>query len=305
MLIFNDISIFYCSVLDSKRDLLTRTAQEAVPSSFIDETQSSDDDDIDDDDSNDDGDDCNADDDDDDDDDDIQNVEADEGTVPAPAQHPSQGSLPIVPQPIDLKSDECEEVLEDFARKSRGAMESEVAHAFDRDQRDYHFSRLLSWEAALREREDRLLFHSSNTLSNRSRRSSTPIEAEKAPGSADSPLSPHIHIHNHLPSPSPIPSASVAPPDPKPTVVLDESSRAYDRRVVPSQITEGTTDGKPVVMRPSSTSLGQQSSKDNVLHSSIDLSGLSLEVGMRSNFITVYCTPLSVHSIIPYRDCAS
>ena len=294
---------FYCSVLDSKQDPLIRTAQEAVPSSFIDETHSSDDDDDidddDDDDGNDDGDDYNA-----DDDDCIQNVEADEGTVLAPAQHPSQGSLPIVPQPIDLKSDKCEEVLEDFARKSRDAMESEVAHAFDRDQRDYHFSRLLSWEAALREREDRLLFHS-NTLSNRSRRSSTPIEAEKAPGSADSPLSPHIHIHNHLPSPSPIPSASVAPQDPKPTVVLDESSRAYDRRVVPSQITEGTTDGKPVVMRPSSTSLGQQSSKDNVLHSSIDLSGLSLEVGMRSNFITVYCTPLSVHSIIPYRDCAS
>ena len=310
-------------MLASKRDPLTRPV-EAVPSSFIphgrviDETQSSDDDededgddDDDDDDSNDDGDDNDADVDDSVDDDTIHNVQADEET-PVPAQHPSQEWLPLVPQPsvpppIDLKanqegrkSDECEEVLEDPARRSGGTMGSEDARAFDRAQRDYHFSRLLSWEAALREREDRLLLHSSTTnsstssSSSSSRHSSTPIEGEKASGSGDSPLPPHIHIHNHLPSPSPIPPASIAIQAPKPTVVPDEdNSRTYDRWVVPSQMKEGTSDGK-TVMRPSSTPLGQQSNrdnsycKDNVLHSSIDLSGLSLEVGMRSITFLLY-----------------
>lgn len=323
-MIFNYVS--------SIRDPLTQIAQEAVPSSFIphgrviDETQSSDDDDEDDDgdddgddDSNDDGDDDAIDDD--SVDDDIQ------AAVPESVQHPSQG---LVPQAIDpktsqqaRKSDECGEVLEDSARKSRVTVESEDARAFDRAQRDYHFSRLLSWEAALREREDRLLAHcsssssSSSTLGDRSRRSSMPFEVEKASGPADSPLSPHIHIHNHLPSPPPITSASVDLRDPKPTVVLDDSYHVCDGLVAPSQITDRTSDDKhvTVAMRPSATpSLRHQQSnrdscKDSVLHSSIDLSGLSLEVDMSSavTLSPVYLplTPLSLYSIILFRDCAS
>jgi len=216
------------------------------------------------------------------DDDDDESGEDDDDNLETAHANPSQDSFPIAGQrsaSIDPttnhqvpKPDDSNEVLykvqEESGRKSGGVQVGfeEDAHVFDQTMlRDYHFSRLLSWEAALREREERLLIHSSS-MADRSRHSFTSMEAEKPYSSTESALSPHIHIHNHL---------SSVQHDPK-RKLPEDSSHSYERQ---TQGERSIVGNKPTVVRASSTQLKQsdRDSKD-VLYSSIDLSGLSLEV---------------------------